>query len=79
MTHEISEDPEMDIKNEFVEDVKSALQDRMESLNMRPNIELFPGEDDFAEWVACHERKARTAICNAPEFRDTPFCGTGAH
>jgi hypothetical protein len=69
----------MDITREFVEDVKRTYQSRMDSLDMRPNIELFPGEDADAEWLACHELGKRTTICNTPEFRDTPFCGTGSH
>jgi hypothetical protein len=69
----------MAFKEEFVEEIKAGLQSRMDSADMRPNIELFPGEDDDAEWLACHERKMRTTICNTPELRDTPFCGTGSH
>lgn len=69
----------MSIKKEFVDDIKFATGSRTDDLDMRPSIELWPGEDDFAEWLACHEASRRTVICNTPEFRDTPFCGTGFH
>ncbi len=69
----------MSTKEEFLTQVKEVLANRSADEEMRPNIEVWPAEDDFAHWVAHHESKERTVICNTPEFHDTPFCGTGYH
>lgn len=67
------------IKEEFSTAVKSNLDARIEEQEMRPHIEVWPVEDDFGRWVAYHEAKERAVICSTPEYRDTPFCGTGCH
>lgn len=64
---------------EFVEDIGQSLDDRIANEGSRPRMEVWPADDDFAQWVASKERKARTIICNTPEFKDTPFCGSGCH
>jgi len=69
----------MSVREEFLDDIKNMLKARIEERDMRPLIEAVPGEDDFAEWLACHERANQTVICTTPELRDTPFCGTGFH
>ena len=69
----------MDIKEEFTKKVKDNLEDRIENSAMRPTMEVWPGEDDFAHWVAYHKAKDRAVICNSPEYKDTPFCGGGSH
>lgn len=69
----------MEFKDEFIEDVVGGLTDRIAYMDMRPMVEMWPGEDDFAEWVASHQVRERAVICSTPEFKDTPFCGTGCH
>ncbi|MBI5569100.1 MAG: hypothetical protein HY914_04060 [Desulfomonile tiedjei] len=69
----------MTFREEFNENIKSMLEARSQERDTRPLIESVAGEDDFAEWLACHERASQTVICNTPELRDTPFCGTGSH
>lgn len=69
----------MAIKEEFTAKVKDNLEDRIENFGMRPTMEVWPVEDDFARWVAYHQARDRAMICNSPEFKDTPFCGRGSH
>ncbi len=65
--------------NEFTEKIKERLADRENERNLRPDIEVWPGSDDFAEWVASHERRERAVICKTPEYQNTPYCGGGSH
>jgi hypothetical protein len=67
------------MKEEFFTAVNDNLDARIEEQGIRPRIEVCPPDDEYARWVACHEAKDRTVICQTPEYRDTPFCGTGCH
>ena len=67
------------LKDEFVARIHEGLEVRNDSLNLRPTIEVWPAEDDFGHWVAYHEAKERAVICNTPEYKDTPYCGSGSH
>ncbi len=69
----------MSIRDDFTNDVKSGAGDRIESASYRPNIEVWPEEDDFGKWVASHQDKVRMVICASPEFADSPYCGRGHH
>lgn len=69
----------MAIKTEFEKKIKDTVGDRIENQGMRPEIEVRPVEDDFGHWVASKEARERAVICNSPEYKDTPFCGTGHH
>jgi hypothetical protein len=67
------------VKSEFIDTVNDSYEDRVNSVDFRPNVEVWPEWDDDSRWVAEHERKARAVICATPEFADTPFCGRGHH
>jgi hypothetical protein len=67
------------MKEEFLTEVNDYLEARIEEQGMRPRIEVCPADDDYARWVAYHEAKDRAVICSTPEYKDTPFCGTGCH
>ena len=67
------------LKEEFLTEVNGNLEARIEEQGMRPHIEVWPADDEYARWVAYHEAKDRAVICNTPEYKDTPFCGTGCH
>lgn len=54
-------------------------EDRPFYYELRPGIEVWPGEGDFADWIAYHMAKDRPLICRMPEFRASPFCGAGHH
>ena len=69
----------MDIKTQFEKKIKDGICDRIEGHGSRPYIEVWPAEDDFGHWVASKERRVRGVICNTPEHKDTPYCGTGYH
>jgi hypothetical protein len=69
----------MSFKSDFVDNVKKAVDDGTVAQGYRPNIEVWPEEDDFGRWVAFHENKVRAVICTTPEFADTPFCARGSH
>ncbi len=64
---------------DFVRNIDVNLRDRIDNEGMRPTVEVWPADDDFARWVASKEAKARAVICTTPEFKDTPFCGSGCH
>jgi hypothetical protein len=63
----------------FFDEVLSDLESRIRASALRPQIEVWPEDDDFANWLTYHEAKERAVICKTPEFKDTPFCGTGYH
>jgi hypothetical protein len=67
------------MKEEFLTAVNDNLEARIEDQGIRPRIEVCPADDEYARWVAYHEAKDRAVICQTPEYRDTPFCGTGCH
>ncbi|MGC8658399.1 MAG: hypothetical protein ACP5U1_04935 [Desulfomonilaceae bacterium] len=69
----------MSATGEFVGNINEGVGQRIENQNYRPNIEVWPEEDDFGRWVASHQDRVRSVICNSPEFADSPFCGRGAH
>jgi hypothetical protein len=69
----------MSAKEDFVMAIKEGFGERIELQETRPNIEVWPEEDDFGKWVASHEHKVRTVLCGTTEFKDTPFCGRGYH
>ncbi|MDD3472931.1 MAG: hypothetical protein PHS86_09120 [Syntrophaceae bacterium] len=69
----------MAVRDEFVDGIKSGFGDRVEGADVRPNIEVWPEEDDFGRWVAAHEDRVRSVICASPEFADSPHCGRGFH
>ncbi len=66
-------------KAEFEEKIVAGLDSRSEDHGLRPAMEVWPEEDDFARWVSFHEDKVRAVICATPEFKDAPFCGRGFH
>ena len=67
------------IREEFLNEVENNLDDRIDEQEVRPHVEVWPADDEYARWVAFHEAKERAVICTAPEYKDTPFCGTGCH
>jgi hypothetical protein len=67
----------MSVKDDFVRDIRASDHERFDAAGSRPGIEFWP--DDFGEWVAAHENRVGSVICNAPEFASSPFCGRGAH
>lgn len=69
----------MAIRDEFVDGIKEGFGARVEGANRRPDVEIWPEEDDFGRWVAAHEDSVRSVICASPEFSDTPYCGRGFH
>lgn len=69
----------MAIRDEFLDGIEKGIGDRIDGANFRPNIEVWPEEDDFGRWVADHQDRVRTVICRTPEFGDSPFCGRGSH
>ena len=69
----------MSIRDDFIRDINDGLGQRIEAQNNRPDIEVWPDEDDFGRWVAAHRDRVRSVICGSPEFADTPFCGRGFH
>jgi hypothetical protein len=73
----IAEDVLMSIKEDLLKSISGDLDRRNEERDMRPLVEVWP--DDFDMWVASHEHKDRSVICNTPEFENTAFCGLGYH
>jgi len=69
----------MSASREFVGAIVDGINDRIEAQGNRPNIEVWPDEDGFGRWVACHRDKVRSTVCSTPEYADTPFCGRGFH
>jgi hypothetical protein len=69
----------MSMREDFVGAVKEGFAARVEAQETRPNIEVWPEEDDFGRWVASHTDRVRTVVCETPEFKDAPFCGRGHH
>jgi hypothetical protein len=69
----------MSFKEEFMKDVSEGLAVRIEEQGFRPNVEIWPEEDDFGRWVASHGNGVIPVVCNSPEFKDAPFCGRGLH
>jgi hypothetical protein len=69
----------MTVREEFLADVRSTLSERIEEQGLRPTVETWPADDEFAHWVAYHEAKSKAVICSTPEYQDTPFRGTGWH
>lgn len=63
----------MSAKEDFVMAIKEGFGARVHGHELRPNIEVWPEEDDFGKWVASHEDKVRTVLCETPEFKDTPL------
>jgi len=69
----------MTMREDFVEAVKEDFGERVRALETRPNVEVWPEEDDFGRWVASHADRERSVICETPEFKDAPLCGRGNH
>ncbi len=69
----------MSVRHDFNDMVKEDLDNRVECQGNRPGVEVWPQEEDFGRWVASHEDRVRTVICESPEFKDSPFCGSGYH
>ncbi len=69
----------MAVRDEFVNDIRKGYDGRVDGASVRPDIEVWPEEDDFGQWVASHRDKVRMVICRTPEFSDSPFCGRGIH
>jgi hypothetical protein len=65
------------MKKEFEKKIKDNLSERIGEQEVRPHVEVWPEEDDFARWVASKRDKVRSVICNTPEYKDMPFCGRG--
>jgi hypothetical protein len=68
-----------ELKKTFLDVLSNSQEERFDNKLTRPEIELWPYDDEFGQWVASHQNKARVIICNTPEFRDTPYCGSGLH
>ncbi len=68
----------MSYKRHLEEYLNASSETRFENLGSRPGIEIWPDDED-AMWVLRHSDPGRCVICRTPEFRDTPFCGTGHH
>ena len=69
----------MSMRGDFVEALKEGFGERVGAQENRPNVEVWPEEDDFGRWVASHTDPVRTVVCGTPEFKDAPFCGRGHH
>jgi hypothetical protein len=68
-----------EFKREFTKQLKDRLEMRIEEQAVRPLMEIWPYDDEDAQWYAYHSDKSRVIICNTPEFKDLPFCGSGFH
>lgn len=66
-------------KQDFVNSIRDTDEARANELNVRPQMEVWPFEDDWGHWVLSHEDPTRSVICNTPEFKDSPYCGHGVH
>jgi hypothetical protein len=77
--NEMTDTARGEFKKDFNMQLRERLNERIESQNSRPSVEVWPFEDDFGHWTASHENQARAVICETPEYKDTPFCGTGYH
>ncbi len=69
----------MSVREDFNETINQDFSNRVESQGNRPGVEVWPQEEDFGRWVASHEDRVRSVICESPEFKDAPFCGRGYH
>lgn len=69
----------MKLTEEFEKHLNETLETRTAEQEVRPRVEVWPVEDEFGRWVAEHEDKARAVVCDTPELKDTPFCGSGYH
>lgn len=67
------------LRDQFLSSITQLKDVRGNEDSFRPEIEVWPFEDDYAHWVISHEDPARSVICNTPEFKDSPFCGHGVH
>ncbi len=67
----------MSIDRESGTGVGDGPDDQKEDLYVRPGIEVWPDEGNFADWIAYHMTTIRPVICTMPEFRASPFCGMG--
>jgi hypothetical protein len=67
------------LRDQFLSSITQLKDVRRDEHAFRPEIEVWPFEEDYAHWVISHEDPARSVICNTPEFKDSPFCGHGAH
>ncbi|AFM24015.1 hypothetical protein [Desulfomonile tiedjei] len=66
-------------KRDFVDNIRDTADARANEQNVRPQMEVWPFEDDWGHWVLSHEDPARSVVCNTPEFKDSPYCGHGVH
>jgi hypothetical protein len=64
---------------DFVDSIRGTADARANEQNIRPQMEVWPFEDDWGHWVLSHEDPARSVVCNTPEFKDSPYCGHGVH
>jgi len=68
----------MSYRKHLGEYLEESRESRLENQYMRPNVEVWPDDDD-SMWVLRHSNPAMDVICSTPEFGDSPFCGTGFH
>jgi hypothetical protein len=69
----------MSFGKEFVDEIVGGLDERTAAAEGRPGVEVWPADDDYANWLASHESPGRAVICASPEFASAPFCGRGYH
>ena len=62
-----------------VKDVKKTSDLWINEMNTRPRLEIWPADDDWGQWVASHEKRAMSELCENAVFKDSPFCGPGYH
>jgi hypothetical protein len=64
---------------DFTKDIANLLSAREDERALRPNIEVWPFEDEFGLWAMSHRDPIRAVVCGTPEFKDSPYCGLGVH
>jgi hypothetical protein len=64
---------------DFTNQISELLNFRDEELMVRPNVEVWPFEDEFGLWKLSHRDPSRAVVCGTPEFKDSPYCGLGVH
>ena len=61
---------------DFKKKIKDLLSSRIEEQDTLPRNDAG-GLDDFRQWISEHSDQATGVICDTPEFKDMPFCGSG--
>ncbi len=52
----------MSVREDFVEAVKEGFEERDGAQETRPNVEVWPEEDEFGDGFASHTDRVRTVV-----------------